>query len=121
MQDFKRLRVWRESVELGVEIYSLTADFPAPERFGLQSQMRRTVASISSNIAEGCGRNGALDMARFLQIAIASTSELESQLILASRVGLTSEVAGTIDNVDRIRRRLINLQRRVQDEAKSTS
>ena len=120
MQDFKKLRVWRESIALGVEIYSLTSDFPAPERFGLQSQMRRTVTSISSNIAEGCGRSGTLDMARFLQIAIASTSELESQLILAREVGLASQVSGTLDRVDRVRRRLANLQRRVQDQGRDT-
>lgn len=57
MHNFKELNVWNSSVEFAVEIYSITKTFPVDERFGLVSQLRRATVSISSNIAEGAGRN----------------------------------------------------------------
>lgn len=83
MQDFRTLKVWQKAHQLTLAVYAATKTFPEDERFGLTSQMRRAAASIPANIAEGCGRDGGSDFARFLQIAMGSASELEYHLILA--------------------------------------
>ena len=84
MQDFKQLRVWQHSHQLTLAVYEVIQGFPNSELYGLTSQMRRASASISMNIAEGCGRGSDAEFARFLQIAMGSASELEYQLILAN-------------------------------------
>jgi four helix bundle protein len=66
-----------------MHVYRITQKFPEDERYGLVSQLRRAVASIPTNIAEGCGRNGEREFARFLSIAAGSASEVEYQLLLA--------------------------------------
>jgi four helix bundle protein len=73
---------------LTLDVYEATAGFPKDELYGLTSQLRRSCASIPANIAEGCGREGETELARFLQIAASSASELEYHLILASDLGL---------------------------------
>jgi len=83
MQDFKKLKVWEKRHQLTLAMYKLTARFPKEELYGLTSQMRRAAASIVFNIAEGCGRTGGADFARFLQMATGSASEVEYQLLLA--------------------------------------
>jgi len=83
MQDFKKLKVWEKGHQLTLAVYKATARFPKEELYGLISQMRRAAASIVCNIAEGCGRAGRPDFARFLQMATGSASELEYQLLLA--------------------------------------
>ena len=87
MKDFRSLNVWKKSHDLTVLVYRVTKAFPADERFGLTSQMRRSSASIPTNIAEGCGRGSNADFHRFLLIAFGSASELDYQLILASDLG----------------------------------
>jgi four helix bundle protein len=84
MQDFRKLDVWERSHNLTLRIYGATRRFPDSEKFGITSQLRRCSASIPANIAEGCGRDTAADMARFLQIAMGSASELHYHLILAN-------------------------------------
>jgi len=83
VQDFKRLKVWNKAHQLTLHVYSISQSLPKDELFGLTSQMRRSAASIPSNIAEGCGKNGGAEFGRFLQIAAGSANELEYQLILA--------------------------------------
>jgi four helix bundle protein len=90
MNRFKELKVWQESVELSVMIYNLTSNFPSEEKFGLISQARRAVISVSSNIAEGSGRNSDKEFRNFLGYAIASTFELESQMIISEKLGFTN-------------------------------
>lgn len=80
---FEKLNVWQKSRELAVKIYKITKHFPEDERFGLVSQMRRSVVSISSNIAEGSGRHNSKDKARFSEIAFSSALELLNQSILS--------------------------------------
>lgn len=93
MKDFRTLLVWRRAHELTVAVYKLTKDFPADERFGLISQMRRSSSSVPTNIAEGCGRDTNPDFNRFLQIAFGSASELDYQLILALDLGYLGQNA----------------------------
>ena len=78
-----RLEAWQQALNLVKSIYSATASFPKSELYGLTSQMRRAAVSIPSNIAEGSGRGGGTDFARFLQMACGSSSEVEYQLLLA--------------------------------------
>ena len=87
MRDFEQIQVGRKAHALTLAVHEATKGFPADERFGLTSQMRRASSSIGSNIAEGCGRESDADFARFLQMAAGSASELEYQLLLAKDLG----------------------------------
>jgi four helix bundle protein len=82
-KDFRQLKVWQKSHQLALNLYRITASFPRTEFYGLTAQIRRAGASIPSNIAEGCGRSGDTELARFCDIARGSASELEYQLLLA--------------------------------------
>lgn len=83
MRNFRDLKVWQKAHEFTLSVYRSTQSFPADERYGLTAQVRRSSASIATNIAEGCGRNTEPDLARFLAIASGSASEAEYQLLLA--------------------------------------
>lgn len=80
---FETLDVWKESRELVVRIYKLTSGFPNEEKFGLISQMRRAVISVSSNLAEGSSRQSLKDQARYSEISFGSLMELLSETILS--------------------------------------
>ena len=88
IQSYRDLEVWKRAMDLAVATYEATHDFPAEERFGLTSQVRRSVASVAANIAEGYGRQSKQSYMNFLKIAQGSLKETETHLILASRVGL---------------------------------
>ena len=83
MRDFRNLQVWEKAHSLTLSVYKATISFPKDELYGLTSQIRRSSASIPTNIAEGCGRNGDAELARFMSIGMGSASELEYQLLLA--------------------------------------
>jgi len=91
MKDFRRLKVWDKAHQLTLAIYKVTKRFPKEEMYGLASQMRRSSASIATNIAEGCGRNSDADFCRFLVVASGSGSELEYQLLLCRDLGYLNE------------------------------
>lgn len=84
MHQFKELLIWKKSRQFCSEIYSITSTFPSDEKFGLTNQLRRASVSIPSNIAEGSSRKSDKDFARFLEIAIGSAYEIETQLLIAS-------------------------------------
>jgi four helix bundle protein len=88
MKNFRQLKVWQKSHELTLILYRITASFPRTETYGLTSQIRRAAVSIPSNLAEGCGRNGDVELARFCDIAKGSASELEYQILLAHDLNL---------------------------------
>ncbi|MCL7753342.1 four helix bundle protein [Polaribacter sp. Z022] len=83
MKTFRDLLVWQKSMSFVTEIYAESKSFPKEETFGLNSQIRRSAVSIPSNISEGYGREGVNDYLRFLNIAIASLFELQTQLEIA--------------------------------------
>ncbi len=87
MRDFKDLKVWEKSHKFVLSIYEVTRGFPDEERFGLIGQIRRAAAAIATNIAEGCGRSGERELARFVSIASGSASESEYHLLLARDLG----------------------------------
>jgi four helix bundle protein len=83
VKDFHELKVWQKAHELTLAIYRITAPFPREELYGLTSQLRRASASIAANLAEGCGRSGDAEFARYCSIAMGSASEVEYHLLLA--------------------------------------
>lgn len=83
MHNFRELKIWQEALEIAKLTYKLTKSFPSSEMYGFTSQMNRAAVSIPSNIAEGAGRNGNKEFTQFLNIAIGSCFELETQIILA--------------------------------------
>ena len=91
MRDFRNLQVWEKGHSLTLNVYKATASFPKDELYGLISQIRRSSASIPTNIAEGCGRNGDAELARFMTISLGSASEVEYQLLLAHDLGYLSQ------------------------------
>ena len=91
MQSFRDLKVWEKAHKLTLDVYRVTKAFPADERFGLTSQLRRACASIPANIAEGCGRSGGKELRRFLDIAMGSASEVEYHLLLARDLNYLSD------------------------------
>lgn len=91
MRDFRKLEIWTESVTLAKIIYQVTKGFPGQEKYGMCSQMTRAVVSIASNIAEGCSRKTSLEFSRFLDIALGSSFELETQIEICKQVAYLTE------------------------------
>ena len=116
MQDFKRLLVWKKGHELTLRVYKLSKSFPADEKFGLTSQIRRACMSIPANIAEGCGREGKKELARFLQIALGSAKESEYHLLLAKDLRyVTVETYNEVNSkLDELKRMLVGLIKTVR-------
>ncbi|MEZ5346632.1 MAG: four helix bundle protein [Pyrinomonadaceae bacterium] len=118
MKDFRKLRVWRDSHNLTLKIYKISKNFPNNELFSLTSQMRRSSASIATNIAEGCGRDGDRELARFLQIAMGSSYELDYQLMLSRDLGYVnpSTYVEINDSIDKVKRQLALFLKRLRSE-----
>ena len=95
-KSYRELEIWQMGMEIAEATYRLTAEFPADERYGLVSQMRRASVSIPSNIAEGWGRNSQGNLAHFVRIARSSANELETQLELSVRLGLISHESDSV-------------------------
>lgn len=91
MHRFKDLEVWKLSRQFCSQIYLVTANFPDNEKFGLTNQLRRASVSVPSNIAEGCSRSSNKDFSRFLEIAIGSIYEIETQLLIAFDLGYINQ------------------------------
>ena len=83
MKGFKELKVWQKAHAMTIAVYDMTRAFPREELYRLTSQLRRSASSIGANIAEGCGRRSDGEVARFLQIARGSASEIEYHILLA--------------------------------------
>jgi len=86
MKNFKKLQVWSKGFKIVLNVYKVTNKLPDRERFGLISQMNRAAVSIPSNIAEGSTRSGQKDYKRFLEIALGSSFELETQLLIVKEL-----------------------------------
>ena len=91
LKSYKDLVVWQKSMDLVVEVYALVKKLPKEETYALSDQMRRSVVSIPSNIAEGYTRNSTVEYLRFLSIANGSRTELETQLIICTRIQYLTE------------------------------
>ena len=109
MKSHQDLIVYQNSLDLVTKIYSLTKDFPAEEKFGLTSQIRRSAVSIPSNIAEGAARQSKKELRQFLYISLGSLAELETQLEISKRLALLSEEKEVQEKMIHIRRMLLKL------------
>lgn len=90
-RNYKDLLAWQKAMDLVESVYNLTKQFPTEERYGLTSQLRRAVVSVPSNIAEGQGRHSDNEFRRFLSIAHGSLREVETQLLIATRLRYLEE------------------------------
>ena len=122
MRDFKKIQVWEKAHKLTLQLYKLTTSFPKEELYGLTSQIRRAASSIPANIAEGCGRNTQVELARFIHIAAGSASELEYHLILAHDLGyIDAKIYSELDiSINEIKRMLHGFEKTVQSNAKKS-
>jgi four helix bundle protein len=118
--DFTNMSVWKKSIELLLKIYEITKSFPADERFGLISDMRRAVNSISHNLAEGYGRFEPRDKTRFYKISRGSGYELMSQLFASFKLGyiidktiLDEIIVATTEIVNELTALIISLEKKV--------
>ena len=91
MRNFRNLTIWQEGINLVKATYELSNQLPDYEKFGLKSQICRASVSIPSNIAEGCSRNSQREYKRFLEIAMGSAFELETQFILIRELNFIDE------------------------------
>ncbi len=109
MQSYKDLDLWKESINLVIEIYSITKFFPKEEIYGLVSQLRRSAVSIPSNVAEGSGRKNTKEFIQFLWIANGSISEVETQLEIAKRLNYYEENNELLNKIKYVRKMLLGL------------
>jgi four helix bundle protein len=120
MQRYTDLKVWQRAHQLVLRVYELSAKFPADERFGLISQVRRATCSIAANLAEGCRRASAGDFARHLNIAQGSAGEVDYFLLLARDLRYATEdhVAPLRAELDEIGAMLHALRRKIEQEGR---
>lgn len=111
--NFKDLKVWQASIDLAEQVYKVTKSFPKEETYGLTSQIRRAVVSVPSNIAEGQGRDSTKEFLHFLSISVGSLFEVETQLLIAERLGYTSksELQTVFTKLEEVARMLRGLQK----------
>jgi four helix bundle protein len=109
IRNHKDLKVWKKSVDLVDNIYRITESFPNKEIYGLTNQLRRSAVSIPSNIAEGAARGSKKEFIQFLYIALGSLAEVETQMIIASRLGYLNTLDFLLNDVKLIQRLLNGL------------
>ena len=111
VERYKDLIAWQKAMDLVEAVYRVSGRFPAEERFGLTAQIRRAAVSVPSNIAEGYSRPGRADYIRFLNIARGSANEIETQLLIAERLGFMErdKLTGIVDLVQEVQRILKGL------------
>jgi len=116
MRKFKDYDVWKNSMNLVEEVYLILEKFPNTEKYNLKSQMSRSAVSIPSNIAEGCSRNSKKEFCRFLEIALGSAFELETQSLLSIKIGIINkvELVNYLDLLNKIQRQLNSLIQKIK-------
>jgi four helix bundle protein len=115
LRDFRKYDIWTDSMALVNDVYTFVETFPNTEKYGLRSQITRSAVSIPSNIAEGASRNSEKDFARFLEIALGSAFELETQLVIAERRKYlsVSHLEESILKLTSLQKRIYGLRRKV--------
>jgi len=115
MHNFKKLDIWIKSMDLVIDIYLLTNSFPNYERFGLSSQMQRAAVSIPTNISEGSAKSSNKDFARFLEMSIGSSFELETELIVATNLKYLDSVVSisTQNKINEIQKMILGFKNKL--------
>ena len=113
--NFKELLVWKKSIDLVKSIYQITSILTSDERFGLISQMNRSSVSMPSNIAEGSGRTSEKEFIYFLNIAISSSYELETQLIITNEL-FQVDIESVIGQISEVQKMILGLKRNLENK-----
>lgn len=120
MHNLKEMKIWGKALDLCVDIYKATDNFPKEEVYGLTSQLRRAAVSISSNISEGAGRNTDGEFVQFLGIATGSAYELQTQIIISERLQLMdTDLSGRLtDAIDEILKMIYAFKQNIKNRLK---
>ncbi len=115
IKNFKDLKIWQEGIELVEEIYRITKEFPKEELYGIVNQIRRSAVSLPSNIAEGFMRHHNKEFKQFLFIALASSAEVETQLIISKKLRyITKQKLDELsESIDKLNRMIMTLIKRL--------
>ena len=118
MRNYRDLQVWTKAHSLTLELYRLSRVFPRDEIYGITAQLRRAAASIGANLAEGCGRRGNSEFARFVKIALGSASELDYHLLLCRDLKLMEEsnYQRVSEDLVAVRKMLTSLLNTIEEE-----
>jgi S23 ribosomal protein. len=108
MHNFKKLAIWVKSVEFVTDIYKVTNTFPSHERFGLISQLQRAAVSVPTNISEGSAKSSSKDFARFFEISLGSTFELETELLVSLNLSYID-----VEQYNQLQEKLSELQKMI--------
>jgi len=112
----KDLDAWKRSMDLVEMVYKVTKTFPKEELYGLANQLRRAAVSVPSNIAEGAARGSKKEFIQFLHIALGSLSEVETQLIIANRLGYVNDTNDMDQQLRTLRKLILGLIRHLKRE-----
>jgi four helix bundle protein len=117
MRNFRKLNIWNQGIDLAVRAYEICKHLPKEELYGLRSQMTRAAISIPSNIAEGSSRESERDFKRFLEISLGSCFELETDLILAEKLGFIKSglLADFFSDLTKEQKQLNNLISKIKE------
>ena len=110
IMNHKDLDAWKKSMDLVEKIYSLTKTFPDYEKYGLSNQIRRAIVSVPSNIAEGAARKNDKEFIQFLYIALGSLAEVETQYLIAFRLGYIIEDSDIEKEIEEVRKPIVGLR-----------
>lgn len=113
MHDFRKLNIWNDSMDLAVRVYDLTKLLPPEELYTLSHQIKKSVISIPSNIAEGAGRNSDNEFNQFLGFSTGSSYELETQVLLCERLKFvtTEDIKPVIEELHSLQKRIYNFKK----------
>ena len=112
MRNFREYANWQKAIDFCVDVYKMTESFPKKETYALSDQLQRAAVSIPSNIAEGSSRKSQLEFAHFLEISLGSSFEVETQLLIAQKIGYISEekyeeMFSKVDEIEKITNAII--------------
>ena len=118
MHNLKELKIWNKAMDLSVEVYKVTLNFPKEEIYGLTSQIKRSAISIPSNISEGAARNSNKEFVHFLGIANGSSYELQTQLIISNKLNLSSDetLQSLLKEIEEIQKMAYTFQNTLQKQ-----
>lgn len=121
MHNYKKLEIYQEAKEIALDLYKITGSFPFEEKFGITQQIRRAATSIGANIAEGAGRNGNKDFARFLYNSFGSVNELDYFMDIANELSYlkTEQFIRMQERLSRLGKKIYQLISHLKNNNKS--
>lgn len=121
MHNIKELKIWQMAIDLAIKVYEISEKFPVDERFGLIAQTRRCAVSVSSNIADGAGRNTNGEFKQFLGIANGSSFELQTQLIIANKLNMISDelLDPLLQQINELQKMMFKFQQMLEKKIKN--